>query len=64
MKSKLYLCTSGYVLAIALLSMHLLYCLPAPLHALALLLRPAVIAVKPTILCINFGTNLLLLAVL
>ena len=44
--------------------MHLLYCLPAPLHALALLLRPAVIAVKPTILCINFGTNLLLLAVL
>ncbi len=62
MKSKVYLCTFGYVLAIALLSMHLLYCLPALLHAIILQLHPAVIAVKATVLCLE--TNLLLLAVL
>ena len=56
MKSKVYLCTFGYVLAIALLSMHLLYYLSAPLHAIVLQLHPAVMAVKATVMCLE--TNL------
>ena len=39
MKSKLYLCTFGYGLSSALLFMHLLCCLPALLHDIALLLQ-------------------------
>ncbi len=64
MKSELYLCTLGYDLSIALRFMHPLCCLPTPLHAIALQLHPAVIAVKATVLCLKFETNLLLLAVL